>query len=318
METILASDNSSGSETKTDADSLENVGTTRLPLITDEIIGVTVEAIETPKANLEELTTITNSVSENPTKLIDKEYFITKHQRVNLVRNEEDPEWTQLEKNIMSCIDNKLKTRMIMKAQQVELTISVGGEERLIQTFNEIGLKWKDDSSVETATKINSIINGHFEEWHGYEYYMENEIMNQFNLKYCSNDDMTKGSIARMVVKKRVNLSKAVNRRSETTHKQTIVKKRSVKETENHGKRRRKICNGFKTGDRWYDGAGSIATNVMGNTTADQLEFYKLKIEEIKLQYDQEKEKVLQLSNVMLFSNPIIHLMLLFVFTSIG
>ena len=62
METILASENSSGSETKTDADSLENVGTTRLPLITDEIIGVTVEAIETPKANIEDLTTITNSV----------------------------------------------------------------------------------------------------------------------------------------------------------------------------------------------------------------------------------------------------------------
>ena len=279
---------------------------------------MTVEEIDTPRGNIDDLTTITNNVSENTTKLIDKEYFITKQQRVNLVRKEEDPEWTQLEKNIMLCIESNLKTKMIIKAQQVKLTISVGGEERLIQTFNEIGLKWKDDSSVETATKINSIINGHFEEWHGYEYYMENEIMNQFNLKYCSNDDTTKGSIARMVVKKRVNLSKAINRRSETTHGQTIVKKRSVKETEIHGKRRKKIVKGFKTGDRWYDGAGSIATNVKGNTTADQLEFYKLKMQEIKLQYDKEKEKVLQLSNVMLFSNPIIHLMLLFVFTSIG
>ena len=164
METILASNNSSGSETETDADLLENFVITRLPLIADGIIGVTVEEIETPKENIDDLTTITNSVSENTTKLIDKEYFITKHQRVNLVRKEEDPEWTQLEKNIMSCIESNLKTKMIMKAQQVKLMISVGGEERLIQTFNEIGLKWKDDSSVETATQINSITNGHFEE----------------------------------------------------------------------------------------------------------------------------------------------------------
>ena len=87
---------------------------------------MTVEEIETPKENIDDLTTITNSVSENTTKLIDKEYFITKQQRVNLVRKEEDPEWTQLEKNIMLCIESNLKTKMIMKAQQVKLTISVG------------------------------------------------------------------------------------------------------------------------------------------------------------------------------------------------
>ena len=177
METIQASDNSSGSDTETDADSLEKVVTTRLPLVTDGIIGVTVEEIETPKENIDDLTTITNSVSENTTKLIDKEYFITKQQRVNLVRKEEDPEWTQLEKNIMLCIESNLKTKMIMKAQQVKLTISVGGEERLVQTFNEIGLKWKDDSSVETAIKIDDIINGNFEECHGYKFYTEDEIM---------------------------------------------------------------------------------------------------------------------------------------------
>ena len=93
-------------------------------------------------------------MSENTTKIIDKEYFITKQQRVNLVRKEEDPEWTQLEKNIMLCIESNLKTKMIMKAQQVMLMISVGGEEILVQTFNEIGLNWKDDSSVEMATKL--------------------------------------------------------------------------------------------------------------------------------------------------------------------
>ena len=77
---------------------------------------------------------------------------------------------------------------------------------------------------MKTATKINDTINGYFEECHGYEFYMENEIMTQFNLKNCSGDDMRKGSNTRMVVKKRVNLSEAINRRSKTTHNQTIVK----------------------------------------------------------------------------------------------
>ena len=86
---------------------------------------------------------------------------------MNLVRKEEDPEWAQSETNTMSFIESNLKTKIIMKAHQVKLMISVGGEEKLIQTFNEIGLKWKDDSSVETATKINIISNGHLEECHG-------------------------------------------------------------------------------------------------------------------------------------------------------
>ena len=77
---------------------------------------------------------------------------------------------------------------------------------------------------MKTATKINDTINGYFEECHGYEFYMENEIMTQFNLKYFLSDDMRKGSIARMVFKKRVNLLEAIHRKSETTHTQTIVK----------------------------------------------------------------------------------------------
>ena len=57
-------------------------------------------------------------------------------------------------------------------------------EDQLVQSVNNIGLKWKEDGSDETACKINSIINGHFEECHGYEYYMENKIMEHFNLRY--------------------------------------------------------------------------------------------------------------------------------------
>ena len=55
---ILSSVNSSGSETESDADSLEKLVTPRLPVITDEIIGVKVEEIETPKENIKDLTAI--------------------------------------------------------------------------------------------------------------------------------------------------------------------------------------------------------------------------------------------------------------------
>ena len=106
----------------------------------------------------------------------------------------------------------------------MKLTINVGGTERLLQSFNEIGLKWKSDSSVETATKINDIIDVYFEKCHGYEFYKENKIMTQFNLEYYSSNIMRKGSITRTVVKKKVDLSKAINRKSEKAHNQTIVK----------------------------------------------------------------------------------------------
>ena len=65
MGMILASDKISGSETESDTDLLDKLATPRLPLVTDEIIGVTVEEIGTPTENIEDLTTITNSVSEN-------------------------------------------------------------------------------------------------------------------------------------------------------------------------------------------------------------------------------------------------------------
>ena len=72
------------------------------------------------------------------------------------------------------------------------------------------------------ACTINSIINGNFEESHGYEYYMENNVMEHFNLLYEASDNIVKGSIARMMVKKKVNLAKSVNIRSEMTHCQTV------------------------------------------------------------------------------------------------
>ena len=90
----------------------------------------------------------------------------------------------------------------------MDLQITVRTEERLVQSFKEIGLKWKEDGSVETACKVNDIINGYFEEYQEYEFYMENKIMEQFNLKYAASTDMINISIARMVVKNELILAK--------------------------------------------------------------------------------------------------------------
>ena len=56
------------------------------------MIGVTV-AFLPPKDNVEDMTTIMYSVTYGLIKIVDKEYFITRDQRVNLKRKFEDLEW---------------------------------------------------------------------------------------------------------------------------------------------------------------------------------------------------------------------------------
>ena len=96
-----------------------------------------------PKENIEDMTTMTNSVTDHLMKLIDKEYFIIRYQRVNYKCKFEDPEWVELERKINTYIKNNLQTKMTMKAQQVKLTINVGRIERPCQIFQ------RDRSRVE-------------------------------------------------------------------------------------------------------------------------------------------------------------------------
>ena len=49
------------------------------------MIGITVGSFP-PKYHVKNMTTITNSVTDNLIKIIDKEYFITRDQRMNLKR----------------------------------------------------------------------------------------------------------------------------------------------------------------------------------------------------------------------------------------
>ena len=60
----------------------------------------------------------------------------------------------------------------------------VGKEERIFQNWNDINQVWKEweVEDMALAAKINDIINGGFEECHGYEYYLETKLMEKFQL----------------------------------------------------------------------------------------------------------------------------------------
>ena len=111
------------------------------------------------------------------------------------------------------------------------------------------------------AAKINDVINGEFEQYHGYEFYMESDLMEKFNLKYDNVNDGLKGYIARMVVRRKINLAKSINCRGEAHHTHRILKKRSTAETEKYGKRKKKIRKEFKLADTWYAGDGIKSDN---------------------------------------------------------
>ena len=96
------------------------------PTDTHDVIGTTMQEDDGDRDHVEDLTTVTNSVTSPPLKYIDKEYFITTKQRVNKNRKNEDPDWIQLEKDSMAVIESSLKTNVILKVQHVGLKTRVG------------------------------------------------------------------------------------------------------------------------------------------------------------------------------------------------
>ena len=84
------------------------------------------------------------------------------------------------------------------------------------------------DDSPECAAKINTAINNTFTENSGFEYYLYTKIMEKFKLKY-TDDVYTKGSIARMIVMRKCEWGKLINKRTERTHQKKILKTRHKK-----------------------------------------------------------------------------------------
>ena len=96
---------------------------------------------------------------------------------------------------------------------------------KLCSSLKEIGEYVKKDESIECATKINYVVNEGFQIRTGYDVYAENRVMEKLNLKYSDDEKRGKGSVARMIVKRRCNIAKLINKPCEQTHMKKSDKK---------------------------------------------------------------------------------------------
>ena len=189
---------------------------------------------------------------------------------------------------------NKVTTNMIPKAQYINLKVIVGAERRVLQSWNEISKVWTgwEVGDIDLKAKINDLINGEFAQYHMYEFYMESDLMEKFNLKYDNVNNGLKGCISRMVVRKKINFSKSINFRGEAHHTHRILKKRSTAEAEKYKKRKKIIRKDFKLGETWYVGDGIKSDNSNPDRYSEErVEYYKKILEEMEKQIINNKEK---------------------------
>ena len=90
----------------------------------------------------------------------------------------------------------------------------------MVLSFSETGKAFKFDDSVECAFKINQILTESFDDNGVIPYHCETKVMNNLKLKYIEeeNNDKDVGCIARIVVKRKCDLSKVTNTRVQNTH----------------------------------------------------------------------------------------------------
>ena len=190
--------------------------------------------------------------------------------------------YKQLKENLISEINNSLKSMMIMQSQKIGLEVVDDKMQtsRLSQSYSDIGLAWKLDASTETAAKIDNIINNTFTQKSGYEFYLEKKLMKKFKLKYAE-DSHVKGSIARMIVTRKCELSKVINKRVEQTRQKIILKVRYNKEKENAKKIGAKKVNSFQINDSWYNADGSVYD--ANKDSFDEKELDNFYVEKIKI-----------------------------------
>ena len=241
------------------------------------------------------VSTITQSTTlDESYKEIPRDYFITKDQKINKQSKLDGGEYfVKLRKSIITEINDSLKSMMIIKGQEIGLKVKdkKTNTDRLIQTYQDIGYTWKNDFAPSTASKINMIINSTFTDTSGYEYYLETKIMKKFKLKYTQEDNISKGSIARMIVLRKCELAKVINKRAEKTHQKKISKTRYNKEDSAEKRNPKKKMNSFCIDDKWYNNDGSIYDkNSKPKSKCDETMYYVEKIKELEEELKAVKE----------------------------
>ena len=177
---------------------------------------------------------------------------------------------------------------MILRSQEIGLKIKKDNAEKEVKSWSDIGEAWKNDDSLDTAKKLYKIVHATFDDYSGFEVYMENRIMDRLELKYQDDSPRIKGCIARMIMTRKSELNKLINKRTECTHQKKISSKRLDK---NSGGRKSKGTFTIKGPQKaeTYNRDGSIC-GTTGSGEVNRFDSYYYMETIRKLQ--QEKTKV--------------------------
>jgi len=118
-------------------------------------------------------------------------------------------------------------------------------------------------------------------EYDGYEYYQEIEIMDDLKLRYSDKDSKLKSSIARMVIQRRQEIAKVIEKRAERTHHKKITAKQSV--IEHNATKRKSRLQSFQMNGRWYTKEGVVFNpETQSSKKEDLSNFYLTRIKHIE------------------------------------
>ena len=164
------------------------------------------------------LTTVTNSEEDelNRNKIkIYKDFLITKDQKKNK-NNELKPLFSKLMEQVKEFSNDKIQLMFVMKAQELQLKFKSGKKLKDVNTLKDIGKSLYTDKSQENKSNINYCLKGQFEkqgERFGWAQELEKEFMDDYNYVYLEDDKIKmKGCIERLIVRRRIELSKLVKR----------------------------------------------------------------------------------------------------------
>ena len=117
-----------------------------------------------------QVTTITfdSAVIEKQVRIIDREYFVTKSQRVNDLRKTEiGQEWEILKKDVLKIIDSDLNLQFILNAQNKGIKFLSNNTRQNAQSIKDIGASYAQDISTDNMTKMNYVM---------YVWFMDNPL----------------------------------------------------------------------------------------------------------------------------------------------
>ena len=229
--------------------------------------------------NSSQISTITETKDKSNYTSIEKNYFVTSEQHINTDMKTQDGDiWITLRKAVLKEIDGDLKAMMILRSQEVGLKVKQGDEEKIVSSWNEIGQAWRNDDSIDTANKLYEIVHATFDDKSGYEIYMESQIMDRLQLQYKDEGYKKKGCIARMIITRKSELNKLINKRSESTHQKKISSKRTERNNSNRNSKGTFTIKGPNE-DSCYNRDGSVCSvDTKGQIERFDNHFYMEKI----------------------------------------